>query len=88
MMLINTLGRTELSVGNAPVGDAGAKAGRGQRGQLGRGDVQLGRGIYALEGAIWRNFSSIESAKPCLILLILGIASFLLDVYILSRQQE
>ncbi len=98
MMLISTLGRTEQSVGGAGWATLMIMS------MLGGGMIPLyfmptwlrsvsnispvKWGIYALEGAIWRNFNFVEIAKPCLILLLLGLVSFLFGVYILSKQQE
>ncbi len=98
MMLISTIGRTEQSAGGAGWAIIMIMA------MLGGGMMPLyfmpvwlrpfsnlspvKWGIYALEGAIWRNFTLIEMAKPCLILIIIGAASFLFGVFILSKQQE
>jgi len=98
MMFISTLGRTEQSAGGAGWAMLMIMA------MLGGGMMPLyfmpawlrsfsnispvKWGIFALEGAIWRNFNLIEMTKPCLILLVIGLASFLLGVYILSRQQD
>lgn len=98
MMLITTLGRTEQSVGGAGWATLMIMS------MLGGGMIPLyfmpvwmrsvsnispvKWGIYALEGAIWRKFSLMEIAKPCLFLLAIGLASFLLGVYTLSRQQD
>jgi ABC-2 type transport system permease protein len=98
MMFISTLGRTEQSAGGAGWAALMIMA------MLGGGMIPLyfmpewlrsishispvKWGIYALEGAIWRNFSFVEMAKPCLILLMFGLISFLLGVYTLSRQQD
>jgi ABC-2 type transport system permease protein len=98
MMLISTLGRTEQSVGGAGWASLMIMA------MFGGGMMPLyfmpawlrylsnfspvKWGIFALEGAIWRNFNLIEMIKPCLILLVIGIAAFLLGVYTLSRQQD
>lgn len=43
-------------------------------------------GIYALEGAIWRNFSFAEMIMPCGILLAFGAAFFTIGVAILNRR--
>ncbi len=45
-------------------------------------------GIFALEGAIWRNFRFTEMIGPCLMLLAIGITSFLLGVIMLRRQDS
>ena len=98
MMFISTLGRTEQSAGGAGWAMLMIMA------MLGGGMMPLyfmpawlrsfsnispvKWGIFALEGAIWRNFNFTEMTKPCLILLVIGLASFLLGVYILSRQQD
>ena len=42
-------------------------------------------GIYAIEGAIWRDFSAAEMAIPCGILLAMGAAFFGLGVWIFRR---
>ena len=44
--------------------------------------------IFALEGAIWRNFSLAEMISPCLVLLAIGVISFLFGVFILTRQED
>jgi ABC-2 type transport system permease protein len=44
-------------------------------------------GIFAMEGAIWRNFSVGEMLVPCGILLALGAAFFGLGVLMLRRAQ-
>jgi ABC-2 type transport system permease protein len=98
MMLISTLGRTEQSVSGAGWALLMLMS------MLGGGMMPLyfmpawmhsvsnispiKWGIYSLEGAIWRNFSLTEIATPCLILLVVGILSFFLGVFILSKQQE
>jgi ABC-2 type transport system permease protein len=98
MLLISTLGRTEQSAGGAGWAIIMIMA------MLGGGMMPLyfmpvwlrpfsnlspvKWGIYALEGAIWRKFSFVEIAVPCLILLLIGFVSFLLGVFRLSRQQE
>jgi ABC-2 type transport system permease protein len=45
-------------------------------------------GILALEGAVWRSFSFTEIMTPCLILLAIGAAAFLLGVFMLRRQEK
>jgi len=42
--------------------------------------------IFALEGAIWRDFSTTEMINPCLVLLAIGFTAFLLGVVMLRRQ--
>jgi ABC-2 type transport system permease protein len=42
-------------------------------------------GIFAMEGAIWRNFSFVEMLMPCGILLALGAAFFGAGVLMLRR---
>jgi ABC-2 type transport system permease protein len=42
--------------------------------------------MLALEGAIWRNFTPLEMLSPCLMLLAIGVVSFLLGVVMLRRQ--
>ncbi|MDD5063821.1 MAG: ABC transporter permease [Phycisphaerae bacterium] len=44
--------------------------------------------IFAIEGAIWRNFALVEMVTPCLILLSIGTAAFLLGVVSLRRQDK
>ncbi len=98
MMLISTLGRTEQSAGGAGWAIIMIMA------MIGGGMMPLyfmpvwlrpfsnfspvKWGIYALEGAIWRNFTLIEMAKPCLILIAIGFATFLLGVFNLKRQAD
>jgi ABC-2 type transport system permease protein len=97
MMFISTLGRTEQSVG------AAGWAMLMIMGMIGGAMMPLAFmptwlrsfsnfspvkwGIYALEGAVWRNFSFAEMITPCLILLAIGFISFLLGVFILRRQE-
>jgi ABC-2 type transport system permease protein len=45
-------------------------------------------GIFAIEGAVWRNFGLTEMIPPCLVLLVIGAAAFLLGVVLLRRQDE
>jgi len=45
-------------------------------------------GILALEGAIWRDFKFTEMIIPCLVLLGIGLAFFLLGVAMLRRQDN
>jgi ABC-2 type transport system permease protein len=45
-------------------------------------------GILALEGAIWRKFTPLEMITPCLILLAIGTAAFLLGVAMLRKQEK
>lgn len=98
MMFISTLGRTEQSVSGAGWALLMLMS------MLGGGMMPLyfmpawmhsvsnfspiKWGIYSLEGAIWRNFTLIEMAKPCLILITIGFATFLLGVFNLKRQAE
>ncbi len=98
MMFICTLGRTEQSVGGAGWALIMIMA------MFGGGMVPLAFmpswllpfshvspvkwGILALEGAIWRNFSLTEMMTPCLILLAIGTAAFLLGVFSLRRQEQ
>ena len=98
MMFICTLGRTEQSVGGAGWGIFMIT------GMLGGAMMPLAFmpswmrpfthispvkwGIFALEGAIWRNFSLIEIINPCLVLLAIGTAAFLLGVFSLRRQDK
>jgi ABC-2 type transport system permease protein len=98
MMLICTLGRTEQSVGGAGWAIIMIMA------MIGGGMVPLAFmpswlrpfshispvkwGIFALEGAIWRNFSLAEMIRPCLVLLAIGFTAFLLGVFMLRRQDN
>jgi ABC-2 type transport system permease protein len=43
--------------------------------------------ILAIEGAVWRQFSWLEMAWPCLILIGIGLAGFALGSFILRRSQ-
>ena len=95
MMLICTLGRTEQSVGGAGWAIIMIMA------MIGGGMVPLAFmpswlrpfshispvrwSIFALEGAIWRNFSISEMISPCVVLLAIGITAFLLGVFMLRR---
>lgn len=98
MMLICTLGRTEQSVGGAGWAIIMIMA------MIGGGMVPLAFmpswlrpfshispvkwSIFALEGAIWRNFSFAEMIIPCVVLLAIGITAFLLGVVMLRRQDD
>ncbi len=98
MMFICTLGRTEQSVGGAGWAIIMILA------MIGGCMVPLAFmpswlrpfshispvkwAIYALEGAIWRNFSLTEMIGPCLVLLALGAAFFSLGVLSLRRQED
>ena len=98
MMFICTIGRTEQSAGGAGWAILMIMA------MVGGGMVPLAFmpswlrsfshispvrwGIYALEGAIWRNFSFSEMIIPCLVLLVIGFIFFLLGVFILTRQED
>jgi len=98
MMFICTLGRTEQSVG------AAGWAMLMIMGMIGGAMMPLAFmpswlrsfshispvkwGIYTLEGAIWRDFSPTEMVSPCLILLGIGLTSFLLGVIMLRRQEN
>jgi ABC-2 type transport system permease protein len=44
-------------------------------------------GIWAMEGAIWRDFNLVEMLLPCGILVGIGAAGFALGVTLLSRQE-
>jgi ABC-2 type transport system permease protein len=98
MMFVSTLGRTEQSVGGAGWAMLMIMA------MLGGGMIPLfvmppwlqsvshfspvKWGIYALEGAIWRQFTLVEMLGPCLILLAIGMAFFSLGVLMLRRQES
>jgi ABC-2 type transport system permease protein len=98
MMFICTLGRTEQSAGGAGWAILMIMA------MIGGGMVPLvfmpswlrlfshispvKWSIFALEGAIWRNFSFIEMINPCLMLLAVGAAFFLLGVIMLRRHED
>jgi ABC-2 type transport system permease protein len=98
MMFISTLGRTEQSVG------AAGWAMLMIMGMIGGAMMPLvfmpswlrsfsnispvKWGIYALEGAVWRDFSFTEMIAPCLILLAVGFTAFMLGVFMLRRQEN
>lgn len=98
MMFICTLGRTEQSAGGAGWAILMIMA------MIGGGMVPLAFmpgwlrpfgnispvkwGIFALEGAIWRNFSFVEMINPCLVLLAIGVAFFFLGVAMLRRYED
>ena len=44
-------------------------------------------GIYALEGAIWRQFTFVEMLLPCSILLAIGTIGFGTGVLWLKKQE-
>jgi ABC-2 type transport system permease protein len=98
MMFTCTLGRTEQSVGGAGWAILMIMA------MLGGGMIPLAFmppwlrslsnvspvkwSIFAIEGAIWRNFSLTEMISPCLVLLAIGTAAFLLGVVSLRKQEK
>ncbi|MHC4203317.1 MAG: ABC transporter permease [Planctomycetota bacterium] len=98
MMFICTLGRTEQSAGGAGWAIIMIMA------MIGGGMVPLAFmpswlrpfshispvkwSIYALEGAIWRDFSFRDLINPCLVLLAIGFVAFLLGVFMLRRQDD
>ncbi|MHC4325013.1 MAG: ABC transporter permease [Planctomycetota bacterium] len=98
MMFICTLGRTEQSAGGAGWAIVMIMA------MIGGGMVPLvfmpswlrpfshispvKWSIFALEGAIWRDFRLVEMISPCLVLLAIGSAAFLLGVVMLRRQDD
>jgi ABC-2 type transport system permease protein len=98
MMFISTWGRTEQSVGGAGWAVLMIMA------MIGGGMVPLAFmptwlrpfshvspvkwGILALEGAVWRKFTPAEMLTPCLILLTIGTAAFLMGVLMLRRQDK
>jgi ABC-2 type transport system permease protein len=98
MMFICTLGRTEQSAGGAGWAIIMIMA------MIGGGMVPLAFmpswlrpfshispvkwSIYALEGAIWRDFSATEMISPCLVLLAIGFTAFLLGVVMLRRHDD
>ena len=98
LMLISTLGRTEQSIG------AAGWAILMIMGMLGGAMMPLAFmpswlrplshispvkwSILAIEGAIWREFTPVEMITPCLILLAIGAAAFLLGVAMLTRQDK
>ncbi len=95
MMLVSTLGKTEQSVGGAGWAMLMIMA------MFGGGMMPLAFmpawmrnlshfspvkwGILAMEGAIWREFSVAEMLLPCGVLLLIGLALFLLGVLMLRR---
>lgn len=97
MMWMSTLGKTEQGVAGAGWGIMMPMA------MIGGGMVPLfvmpgwlqsvshispvKWGIYALEGAIWRDFSTTEMLLPCGILLAVGVVGFTLGVWTLSRRE-
>jgi ABC-2 type transport system permease protein len=98
MMFICTLGRTEQSAGGAGWALVMIMA------MIGGGMVPLvfmpswlrpfshispvKWSIYALEGAIWRDFTFRDLINPCLVLLMIGSTAFLLGVFMLRRQDD
>jgi len=44
--------------------------------------------IFAIEGAVWRNLNLGQIIIPCLVLLAIGLAFFLLGVVMLRRQDN
>jgi ABC-2 type transport system permease protein len=95
MMFVCTIGRTEQSAGGAAWALMMIMA------MLGGGMVPLifmpswlrpfshfspvKWGIIALEGGVWRNLSLVQVMNPCLVLLGIGLAFFLLGVVMLRR---
>ncbi len=98
MMFVCTIGRTEQSVGGAGWAMLMIMA------MLGGGMVPLifmpswlrpfshispvKWSIFALEGAVWRNLNLAQIITPCLVLLSIGTAFFLLGVVMLRRQDN
>jgi ABC-2 type transport system permease protein len=98
MMFVCTLGRTEQSVAGAGWAILMIMA------MLGGGMMPLAFmpswlrhfshispvkwSILAIEGAIWRKFTPTEMLTPCLILLAIGAAAFLLGVFSLRKQDK
>jgi len=98
MMFICTLGRTEQSAGGAGWAILMIMS------MIGGGMVPLvfmpswlrpfshispvKWSIFALEGAIWRNFSPAEMIYPCLVLLAIGVTFFFLGVEVLRRRKD
>lgn len=98
MMFICTLGRTEQSVGGAGWAMLMIMA------MVGGGMVPLAFmpgwlrpfshlspvkwGVFALEGAIWRDLGFLEMVGPFLILLLIGAGAFSLGVFMLRRQDN
>ncbi len=97
MMFVSTLGRTEQSVGGASWAMLMIMA------MIGGGMIPLffmpawlrsasqispvKWGIYAMEGAIWRNFTFREIVGPCSVLLTIAVVFFLLGVLMLRRRE-
>jgi ABC-2 type transport system permease protein len=97
MMLVSVIGKTEQAVGGAGSGLMVTMA------MLGGGMMPLAFmpewmqvvsnvspvkwTILAMEGAIWRGFSFVEMLLPCAILIAVGLATFGLGIYILSRRE-
>lgn len=98
MMLVCTIGRTEQSVAGAgwAVFTVMAMVGGGMvpliampAWMLRVSDLSPVKwGILALEGAIWRDFSAAEMARPCLVLIAVGAACFAAGVRLLSRRES
>ena len=44
--------------------------------------------ILSIEGAIWRQFSWIELAKPCGILIAIGAAGLIIGTVVLNRRES
>jgi ABC-2 type transport system permease protein len=98
MMFVSTLGRTEQSVGGAGWAMLMIMA------MIGGGMMPLffmpgwlksvsnispvKWSIYAIEGAVWRNFSFLEMVHPCAILLTIATTFFLLGILMLRRQER
>jgi len=96
MMFVCTLGKTEQAVGTASWALIMVMA------MLGGGMMPLvfmpkwmqtlgtispvKWGIYALEGAIWRQFSFTEMLMPCAVLLVIGAVFFVVGATILRRR--
>jgi ABC-2 type transport system permease protein len=95
MMLVSTLGKTEQSVGGAGWAILMLMA------MFGGGMIPLAFmpswmqilshgspvkwAIFAMEGAIWRDFTPAEMLLPCAVLLALALAFFTLGVLLLRR---
>lgn len=98
MMFVSTLGRTEQSVGGAGWAMLMIMA------MIGGGMMPLffmpgwlksvsnispvKWSIYAIEGAVWRQFTVLEMIGPCAVLLTIAAVFFVLGVLMLRRQER
>jgi ABC-2 type transport system permease protein len=98
MMLISTFGKTEQAVGGASwaVMMPLAMFGGGMIPlfimpgwmQTASNFSPIKWAVYSFEGAIWRDFTLVEMVLPCVVLVTVGIVTFGLGVFFVSRAKS